>query len=546
MDQIKHLLQSLSVSQRWTIIITVVALVLGVYGLARWRREADFKPLYTSLAPDDAGAILQKLKEAGVDYRLADNGTTILAPAEKIDEMRIQMASAGLPKTGRIGFELFDRTNFGITEFAEHVNYRRALEGELERTIMAINEIDFARVHITFPKDSVFVDSREPAKASVLIRVRAGATLNDSTVPAITHLVASAVEGLTPDHVSVLDDQGHLLNRPKRDGANSTDEASVESLEYQQQVEKDLSAKLAATLEPLVGRGRFRTAVMADCDMSSGEQTEEQFDPSKSVMTNSQTSEEHNGSTAAGGVPGTASNLPNATTHPAGGLSSTRRTENISYESSRTVRHTVLPQGTLKRLSVSVLIDQDVHWEGKPPHQKRVIVPPSPDRMKAIHDLVAAAIGLSPARGDQLIVESLPFESTLTEEPPLGPTPPPKKLTPVDQIKADPIRYIMMAAIALGVFVLIGVLLSALRRGKRIQVAPAPLALPAPENPPIDSYTPARAQMDLASGAPGETRQLGPAPPRFEAMVVQLRESAEKDGEIIAGVLRGWLREERN
>lgn len=544
MDQIKRLVDSLSMSQRWTVLITAVVLVLGVYGLMQWRREANFKTLYTSLAPEDAGLVVQKLKEKGLEYKLSENGTTISAPSEKIAELRLEMASAGIPKTGRIGFELFDKTNFGITEFAEHVNYRRALEGELERSIISIAEVEQARVHLTFPKESVFVDSREPAKASVLIRLRTGAHLSDSSVPAITHLVASAVEGLAPEYVSVLDDHGHLLNRPKRPGAGSNDELSQAALEYQQQVEKELGAKLSATLDPLVGTGRFRTAVLADCDMSSAEQTEENYDPTKSVMVTSQITEDRTGMGAVtGGVPGTASNLPSPPPQKSGSNTANRRTENISYQSSRLVRRTVLPQGTVKRLSVSVLIDQDVRWEGNAPHQKRVIVPPDAGRMKSIHDLVAAAIGFKADRGDQLIVESLPFEATLTEEPPLPPAAPVKAPTPIDQVKADPIRYVMLGGIGVAVLVLLFVVTSALRRARPVQVTAVPRHLPEAEPPVLDSYTPAHS---IGETSPAEPRQLGPARPAFEVLVAQLRESAGKDSEVYAGVLRGWLREERS
>src|SRR5207237_10666214 len=148
----------------------------------RWKRESDFRPLYVTLASEDAGAVVQKLKEGGVDYRLSENGASVLVPSAKVAEMRLEMASAGLPKSGRIGFELFDKTNFGATEFVEHINYRRALEGELERTVMALAEVEQARVHITFPKDSVFAEARQPAKASVLVRVRHGMRLESQNV----------------------------------------------------------------------------------------------------------------------------------------------------------------------------------------------------------------------------------------------------------------------------------------------------------------------------------------------------------------------------
>src|SRR6266568_5545541 len=165
MDQVKKLLLSLTPSQRWAIVICALALVGGVFGLSHWQRESGMRPLYTALSPEDAGAIVQKLKESGVDYRVTENGTVLLVPDAKVPELRLEMAGLGLPKTGRIGFEIFDKTNFGITDFAEHVNYRRAVEGELERSIMALAEVQQARIHVTLPKESVFLESRESAKA---------------------------------------------------------------------------------------------------------------------------------------------------------------------------------------------------------------------------------------------------------------------------------------------------------------------------------------------------------------------------------------------
>ncbi len=177
----------LSIRQR--IMVAAVALLAGglIYALVRQQREADFKPLFTGVAPEDAAAIVQKLKESGVEYRLPENGTAVLVPSARLAELRLSLAAAGLPKSGRMGFELFDKTSLGATEFTEHINYRRALEGELERSVMSLAEVEQARVHLTFPKDSVFLEAQEPAKASVLVKLRpqahavAGRTCRPST-----------------------------------------------------------------------------------------------------------------------------------------------------------------------------------------------------------------------------------------------------------------------------------------------------------------------------------------------------------------------------
>src|SRR5258708_6249753 len=227
MEQIKRLAGMLTVRQRWTILIVGILAAAGVYSLTRWQRESNFRPLYNSLAQEDAALVVQKLKESGTPYRLSNSNSTVLVPDEKVAELRLEMASAGVPKNGRIGFEIFDKTNFGMTDFAEHINYRRALEGELERSVMALSEVEQARVHISFPQESVFLEARQPAKASVLIKIRPGASLAETAVPSITHLVGSAVEGLSPESVSVMDMRGNLLNRPKRAGKNGDDSSET-------------------------------------------------------------------------------------------------------------------------------------------------------------------------------------------------------------------------------------------------------------------------------------------------------------------------------
>src|SRR5579864_5202775 len=324
MDQFRKLIANLSIAQRITIALVAVAVAAGLYGLVHWRQESDFRPLYTTLASEDAGSVVQKLKESGVAYRLSENGSTVLVPSAKVAEVRLEMASAGLPKSGRIGFELFDKTNFGATEFVEHINYGRALEGELERTVMSLAEVEQARVHVTFPKESVYLESRQPAKASVVVRLRPGAQLVPQNVVAIEHLLASAVEGLSPEAVSVLDVRGNLLSRQHAasaapDGGESGDRL----LEIRQSIERDLVAKINSTLEPLLGADKFRAGASVDCDFTSGEQSEEVFDPNRSVMVSSQKSEDTSTTGGAAGVPGTASNLPRPTPRPATALAGT-------------------------------------------------------------------------------------------------------------------------------------------------------------------------------------------------------------------------------
>jgi flagellar M-ring protein FliF len=414
MNQLTQLWKRLTWNQRIWIAAAALAVVGGLTQLNRWNQERDFKPLLSGLAAEDAGTVTAKLRELNVEYRLADNGSSILVPSDKVAEARLQLASAGLPKSGRIGFELFDKTNFGASEFAEQVNYHRAIEGELERSVMSIREVEQARVHITMAKDSLYTEQREPAKASVLVKLRTAAPLSVLNIAAICQLTASAVPGLAPEQVSLVDTNGNLLNRPRTALPGDGDQASEGTLEYRKSIEKDVQAKIAQTLEPLLGADHFRAGVSAEVDLTSGDQSEELYDPDKSVMATSQTTQDGPALPTASGVPGTASNLPNPTSKPSTGTSNyARHTENVTYQNSRVVKHTRLPQGALKRLSLSVLVDHSLRWDGP----NRIIQPPSPEKLKVIHDLVAAATGLNTDRGDQLVVEAFPFEATLTSEP---------------------------------------------------------------------------------------------------------------------------------
>ncbi len=419
-QQLKALYQHLSWKQRIGIAAAIIGVVGGLFALQYWNRERGFVPLYSDLAPEDAGAITAELESAQVDYRLADGGSTILVQQDQVAQRRIDMAAAGLPHSGRIGYELFDQANFGASEFTEQMNYHRALEGELERSILALQEVNRARVHITLAKDSLYTSQREPAKASILIQLADHAKLDPQSIAAITHLAASAVPGLEPNHVTVLDTEGHLLSRPSAGGLEDGTGSAVNqaTLEYQKTLEKEIQAKVAQTLDPILGPDHFRVSVSTEVDRTSGEQSEEIFDPEKSVIQSSQSTQDVPAALTAGGTPGTASNLPRPTAEPVdpaapGIMQLARRTEATTYQTSRVVRHTKLPQGALQKLSLSILVDHELRYnDGQP-----VIEAPTPEKLKVIQDLVSAAVGLDTDRGDQLVVEAFPFESTLAAQP---------------------------------------------------------------------------------------------------------------------------------
>ncbi|MEO7649227.1 MAG: flagellar M-ring protein FliF C-terminal domain-containing protein, partial [Bryobacteraceae bacterium] len=254
----------------------------------------------------------------------------------------------------------------------------------------------------------------------VMISLRPGAKLSPANGAGICHLVASAVDRLNPESVTVLDTRGNMLVKPRKASTDPGYDQPEADLEYRQKIERDLLAKVNATLEPLLGANRFRAGASVECDFTSGEQNEENYDPAKLVTASVQKTEDTSGPAVTdAGVPGTAANLPRPQLTRAGAATSTsRKTEHTTYQTSKVVRHTRMPQGGLKRISISVLVDQNVRWEGKGLKVRRILEPPSAERMKTIRDVVAAATGISSTRGDLLTVETAPFESTLNLEPP--------------------------------------------------------------------------------------------------------------------------------
>lgn len=554
MNQLRALLQSLSTRQKISVAAAILLVGGGLYWFTNWNRERDFRPLYTGLSGEDAGVVVTKLKEMGVEYRVSDDGG-VRVPSARVADVRLQLAAAGLPKTGRIGYELFDKTNFGVTDFAEQVNYHRALEGEIERSITSLTEVERARVHITFAKDSIFTEQQQPAKASVMLKLRTSRRLAPQNTLAIAHLVSSAVEGLAPESVSIVDMSGNLLTRARRNAPGETVEGDS-AFEYRQRLEKDLIAKIGATVEPLVGPDRYRAGVSIDCDFSSGEQSEETFDPTKSVMVMSQKTEDVANGASSGGVPGTASNLPRGNgARTGGGYGVTRRTENVTFQSSRTVRKVRLPQGTIRRMSISLLIDHPVRWIGSGAKAKRVVEPPSPERLRSIRELVAAATGLQPDRGDQLILESLPFEGPAPEASDATPAAPGEGPSKWPQLPLPALAGVAAAAIAVA-----AALWSLMRRGRGNKKGKAEVrietnaALPDKDtaSESLQKQLEARlaeqsAERELQAQEVLNSLKLPPVKTKkTEVLTRQLAEETKKDPQAMAHVLRGWLAEKEH
>ncbi len=569
MEQLRALWERLTLRQRLTLGAVALAVVGGLYALIEYQKAKDFKPLFTQLAPEDAGHLTAKLKEKAVPYKVSDDGTALLVPSARLAELRLELAAEGLPRSGRIGFELFDKTNFGLTEFAEQINYQRALEGELERTIGTLREVEHSRVHLTLAKKSVFVSERRPAKASVVLKLRPGARLHPSSVQAVAFMLSSAVEDLAPENISVIDQNGSLLSRPRK-SMNADEEMPEILMEYRQRVEKDLLRKVTETLDPLLGEGKYRAGITVDVDMTSGESSEETFDPDKAVVLSEQKTEDVSGIPLASGVPGTPSNLPRPTSRPAGAQSGTqRKTESTNYQASRTVRRMKLPQGGLKRVSLSVLLDQTVRWEGQGAKAKRVFETASPEKIKTIKDVLSAATGLVPERGDVVIVESLPFDSTLRQEAPLPPAPPapPKPLFDIPPpllnylpapLKDPAILLAALAGAALLLILLAVLVLWFLRKKKapkssvsqahaEVGSSGAPGALPEGDGRSFEERL--AEQQDLQKRLEQTELQKLKLPhvstQKGKILAQHITDEAKKDPINIAHILRTWLHEER-
>lgn len=563
MQQLLKIWNSLTIWQRVSLIVVPVVLCVAFWGLTSYKYDSSFRPLYTGLSAEDASAVTQKIREAGIEFRMDETGATVSVPAARIAEARMALAGAGLPRTGRIGFELFDRANLGASDFTEQVNYRRALEGELEKTVGTLAEVAQARIHLTFPKDSVFLDARQPAKATVVLQLRRASRIAQQNVQAIANLIASSVDGLMPEAVAIIDSSGRLLNRPSV-GEDSGTRLAEADLEYRRQIESGLMSRINSALEPLLGAEKFRAGVNVDLDFTSTEENNETFDSGAGAMLASQTSEESNSTAQAGGAPGTASNLPRPAARSASGATGVnRRTENLTFQPSRMVRHVISPRGAVRRVSTAIVIDQTVTWEGAGPKAKRTFVPPSAEVLKGVHDIVAGIVGFTEQRGDQITVESLPFESTVATPPPAAPPtalPAPK---PFDLKTVTQQPQLIGGVAALLVFLLAGAFLL-LRRKKANKskkkdataTDTAPGAIAAPEGlataarPQLTSEE--RLETQLARAAAEQDKMEAEALSRIslpattgrtDVLLKHIRESVGKDPHASASILRAWLAE---
>ncbi|HWG19162.1 MAG TPA: flagellar basal-body MS-ring/collar protein FliF [Terracidiphilus sp.] len=474
--------------QQRTWAVVSMALLGGLIAFLLWYGlRPDWRILYADLDTDDARQISQELTAAQIPFDVAENSGAIRVPAAQLDKARLATAAKGGVKSGRLGFELFDKPNWVGSEFDEQVNYQRALEGELEHTVGSLADVESARVHLVMLHDSLFREQERPAKASVVLKLR-HRTLADGEPEAIRNLVASAVDGLTADRVVLVDAAGHLPLGPK-----TTDALRLTA-------EQALEEKLVATLEPVTGAGNVRASVTLDYDGSASEQTEETYDPDQTVTLSMQRTEQSTGPQAlAAGVPGTASNAPNSSA--AGGLPvyphettppQTAKTESGTYGASRLVRHTTETPGRVRRLTAAIVVN-DRQMQPAAGNKPAVWQARSPDELHNLTALAQAAVGFDTQRGDLLTVEDLSFDGNRA----LSPVSPVSRA--LNQAENSPV-LVKYAMVLLAILVVMGfgvrpalkrVGSASLNSGKaRANSLPADAqkaALNPPEPPPVDA-----------------------------------------------------------
>lgn len=393
--------------------LLIIGSVTGIIYVSKWANQADYVVLFSDLTATDSAAVVEKLKDRKVKYEVRGTGDTIaISPPEMVHELRISLAGEGVPKGGKVGLEIFDATNLGVTTFQEKIRWLRAIQGELERTIESLDAVGSARVHITQPEKTVFAKQASVPTASVVLRLNIGTPLDKKQIQGIVNLVAGSVEGLESKNVTIVDTQGNLLSGHDEQEESLGIEAT--RLQYQREVEQSYVQRVEQMLEKVLGPGKVIARVTANLDFSVNEREEESYDPTGQVIRSEKSVEEGAGSAQRGGVPGVTANLtndPNLLNPPGTGLENSSRKENLkNYEVSRAVSKVSSPRGKLTRLSVAVLVDGT--YEAAPgaaanaPKEFKAL---ESDVITRIEALVKSAVGFDNDRGDTLTVENIAF-----------------------------------------------------------------------------------------------------------------------------------------
>lgn len=530
-QQVVQHLNNLSQRQKLAgaaIIAMLVALLVAAWS---WTRTPDYAVLFANLEERDGGAIITALQQQNVPYKVGPGSGTIMIPSHQVHEVRLRMAAEGLPKGGLVGFEVMENQRLGVSQFLEQVNYQRALEGELSRTVQSISSVAAARVHLAIPKQSGFLRDEMKPSASVMVSLYPGRVLDAAQIAGIVHLVSSSVPQMSSEGVSVVDQTGNLLTRPP----GATREAGLDAtqISYVREIESTYQRRLEALLAPLVGQGNFRAQVSADIDFSRREETAETYRPNPApgqAIRSQQTSEQFSGVPGPGGVPGALSNQPPVpATAPivapaAGGGEAEaadqrpinrNRSATLNYELDRNIQHIRHASGQVRKLSVAVVVRQ--RSETMPNGQTRN-VNLTPEEIERITALVQGAIGFDAGRGDNVQVTSAPFAETgMAEALPLPVWKDPDVLEPAKIVA----KYLLLvAALAFAYF-------AVLRPLTRWFVSSMPPPPPARDEQEEEDF------MVKLSG----TKQHK----SFDHRLSNARDMAKADPKAVANLIRGWM-----
>ncbi|MBE8595296.1 flagellar basal-body MS-ring/collar protein FliF [Xenorhabdus sp. BG5] len=535
------------------------AAIAIVIALFLYLRSPDYRVLYSNLSDKDGGEIVTQLTQMNIPYRFAENGAALMIPTDKVHETRLKLAQQGLPKGGAAGFELLDKEKFGISQFSEQVNYQRALEGELARTVESLGPVQSARVHLALPKPSLFVREQKSPSASVTVGLLQGRVLDEGQINAIVHMVSSSVAGLPASSVTIVDQSGRLLTQSD---ATSRD-LNTTQLKYTQEVENRFQHRIETILAPVVGRGNVHAQVTAQIDFSRREETAEEYKPNQppnqaAVRSKQSSTSEQSGGPLVGGVPGALSNQPSAApsapiekpnANAKGNadektdqqrsnanknnsyermLSNNRNNrydETTNYEVDRTIRHTQLQAGAVERLSVAVVVNYTtVKGENGPETQAL-----TPEQLAQIEALTREAMGFSADRGDSLNVVNTPFNNTTEVIEPLPFWQHPALLEKL--LEAG--RWLLLVLVAWLLWRKMVVPQIAKKR------AAEKAALEVQKNPP-KQQTETNTELDEKM-----RRKLARQRVNVELQSQRLRELAEKDPRVVALVIRQWMSNEQ-
>lgn len=534
-------LAALPVKSRISFGVGIAALVAVLAAITMWSSQGDYKVLYANLSDKDGGAIIAQLSQMNVPYRHSDGGAAILVPAAQVHDLRLKLASAGLPKGSVVGYELMDGARFGQTQFQERLTFQRGLEGELTRSITAMPSVQNARVHLALPNQNGFFREQQKPSASVMLSLYPGRTLDRAQVAGIVHLVSSSVPEMNPKAVSVLDQTGALLS-----GASDTSSGAgldAQQLQYVNQIEASYNKRIFDILEPVVGRDNLRAQVTAEVDFSQTESTSEEFKPNQGAdaqaTVRSMQNSEQMGSQGAGatGIPGATSNQPpvpatapvtgaaqplqTAQNGGAAGQTSSSRNAVTNYEVDKTVKVTRNATGTVKRLNAAVVVNHRSVTDAK---GKTSVLPLTAEELEKLNVLVRESIGFKQDRGDSVKVINAPFkvEAVTKDDTPLW-----KQPQTVDLLRAGAVPAALALIALVVVFVLIRPALKAALRP------------PAPVDARGSTLNAVVGDAELLSAEPEEFLRI--ESPKVSAHLQSARAFAKENPTAVASIVRGWV-----